>query len=74
MLYSIDKTQIEGSCMKYVTIKKFSNLSGYTQDAIRAKLKKGVWIEPIHWRKAPDGRILLHTDAITQWIEGKCAV
>ena len=56
--------------MKYITIKKFSELTGYSENAVRAKLKKGIWVEHTHWRKAPDGRIMLSPQNIKRWIEG----
>ena len=59
--------------MKWVLIKKVIELIGYTDDAIRSKIKKGVWLKDIHWTKAPDGRILFNIEAIQQWIEGKQA-
>ena len=57
--------------MTWVLIKKVSELTGYSDDAIRAKKSKGVWLEKIHWIKAPDGRILFNLEKINKWIEGK---
>ena len=57
--------------MKWVLIKKLSELIGYTDDAARQKINKGVWLKGIHWTKAPDGRILFNIGAIQLWIEGK---
>jgi hypothetical protein len=57
--------------MNWVLIKKLVELTGYTDDAIRAKIKRGVWLKEVHWRKAPDGRIMFNLMAIQQWIEGK---
>ncbi len=57
--------------MKWVLINKVVDLIGYTDDAIRAKIKKGVWRSDVHWRKVPDGRILFNLPALEQWIEGK---
>jgi len=57
--------------VQWVLIGKVVELVGYTEDAIRAKIKRGVWICGIHWRKAPDGRILFDLRAIYRWIEGK---
>lgn len=59
--------------MKWVLIKKVVELVGYTEDAIRAKMHKGVWLCGIHWVKAPDGRILFNIEAIQLWIESKQA-
>jgi hypothetical protein len=57
--------------MRWVLIKLLTQQSGYTENAIRAKIKKGVWLEGRHWRKAPDGRIHFNLEAIQSWIEGK---
>ncbi len=57
--------------VKWVLVHKVVELIGYTDDAIRAKMKRGVWICGIHWRKAPDGRIVFNVDAIEKWLEGK---
>ncbi|PTR07076.1 hypothetical protein C8R32_10831 [Nitrosospira sp. Nsp5] len=53
----------------YVTIRKFSEFSGYTEDAIRAKIKRGAWMENRVWRKAPDGRILISVEGFESWVE-----
>ena len=57
--------------MNWVRIKKFVDLSGYSEQAVRAKIKKGVWLMGKHWRKAPDGRIVLNIKEIESWVEGK---
>jgi hypothetical protein len=38
--------------LRYLTIGKFAEESGYSEDAVRAKIKTGVWLEGIVWRKA----------------------
>jgi hypothetical protein len=55
--------------MKWVLINKLTELIGYTDDAIRSKIKKGVWLCNTHWRKAPDGRIHFNIEEIQKWIE-----
>lgn len=57
--------------LRYLTIGKFAEESGYTEDAIRAKIKTGVWLEGIVWKKAPDGRVLIDTEGYEAWVEGK---
>lgn len=57
--------------MKWVRIKLLALQSGYTEEAIRAKKKNGVWLENLHWRKAPAGAIFFNLEAIQSWIEGK---
>jgi len=56
--------------MKWVTVKKLSEMSGYTDDAIRAKKQKGVWLIDKHWTKAPDNKVLFNPKAIDDWVEG----
>jgi len=56
--------------MNWITISKLSNLTGYSENAIRAKVKTGVWLIKKHWLKAPDGRILFNPKEINEWVEG----
>ena len=55
--------------MRYITIAKFAELSGYTAVAVRAKLRDGVWLEGREYRKAPDGRVLIDVDGYYKWVE-----
>ncbi|RLL52308.1 excisionase [Mariprofundus sp. EBB-1] len=57
--------------MKWITINKLSELTGYSENAIRAKIKKGVWLMGRHCTKAPDGRVLFNPEAINAWVEGR---
>lgn len=57
----------------WVTIKKFAELTGYSEDAVRAKIKNGIWRLREHYRKAPDGRVLINLQAYNRWVEGKAA-
>ena len=57
--------------VKWVLIHKVVEHIGYTDEAIRAKIKRGVWLCGIHWLKAPDGRIVINIEAVQKWLEGK---
>jgi len=57
--------------LRYVTISKFAQESGYTEEAIRAKIKAGVWLMDLVWKKAPDGRVLIDIEGYAKWVEGK---
>lgn len=57
--------------LPYLTIDKFAAESGYTEDAIRAKIKSGVWLEGVVWKKAPDGRVLVSTRGYELWVDGQ---
>lgn len=55
---------------QWVLIRKACELTGYSEDAVRAKIKRGVWLHEKHWRKAPDNRIVLNVQAINAWMGG----
>ena len=59
--------------MKSVTIKNFSQLSGYTEKAIRNKIYRCVWINNIHYSKSTEGKTLINVPAIESWIQGAAA-
>lgn len=55
--------------VRYLTIRKFAAESGYTENAIRAKIHRGVWREGEVWINAPDGRQLIDTEGYESWVE-----
>lgn len=55
--------------MRYLTVRKFSSESGYTEAAIRSKIAVGTWGKDCVWRKAPDGRVLIDVDGYEAWVE-----
>ena len=57
--------------IKYITIAKFALASGYTEKAIRRKIEEGVWLENRHYRRAPDGHVLIDVEGVQQWVEGQ---
>ncbi len=57
--------------LRWVTIKKFSEMSGYTASGVRSKIKRGDWFEVQVWIKAPDGRILSDVVGYERWATRK---
>lgn len=55
--------------MRYLTIRKFSAESGYTEAAVRSKISGGVWLINAEWRRAPDGRVLIDVEGYESWVE-----
>lgn len=55
--------------LRFVTIEKFHELSGYTPDATRSKIKRGDWLQDELWRKAPDGRVLIDLEGFERWVQ-----
>ena len=52
----------------HVTIERFSELTGYSEFAIRSKIKRGDWRQGEQFFKAPDGRILMSLEGYAQWV------
>ncbi|MGF6261828.1 hypothetical protein OKW49_002756 [Paraburkholderia youngii] len=54
--------------LRYITISKFSEESGFSEDAIRTKISRGVWLEGEVWRWA-GGRQLIDVEGYERWVE-----
>ena len=52
----------------HVTIERFSELTGYSELAIRSKIKRGDWRQDEQFFKAPDGRILMSLEGYARWV------
>lgn len=57
----------------YVRIKKFVELTGYTDKAVYRKIEDGVWLEGKQYRRAPDGNICIDMEGYAKWVEGQGA-
>lgn len=57
--------------MKYQLISKFSADSGYSEKAIRRKIEDGVWLDGHHYKRAPDGHIMIDVEGVERWVEGQ---
>jgi hypothetical protein len=66
-------TPFPGVPMRYVRLPVFCQLTGYTEKAVRLKIDRGHWLESRHYRKAPDGHIMMDLEAYNQWVEGSLA-
>lgn len=54
---------------RYQTIERFSQATGYTEKAIRAKIYDGTWELGKVWIKAPDNRVLISVEGYEEWVE-----
>ena len=59
--------------MHWVLIKRVVEDTGYSDQAIRAKIKRGIWLQDLIWKKAPDNRIVFNLEEIQKWMSGKRA-
>ncbi len=55
---------------RYVRVKKFAELTGYTEKAIYHKIENGTWLQDRHYRRAPDGHICIDMEGFYRWVEG----
>lgn len=58
---------------RHVKLSKFHELTGYSSNAVHQKIAKGVWIEGIHYVKAPDGRLMVDLEAYDAWVRSESA-
>lgn len=54
---------------RYVLIKRFSEMTGYTEKAVQRKIGDGVWIHGREYRRAPDGHICIDLEGYQKWVE-----
>lgn len=62
---------VMGNVNQWVLIKRFAEITGYSENAVRHKVKNGTWMEGRIWRKAPDGRIFVNVVEFERWVESE---
>ncbi|MBB0027048.1 excisionase [Ralstonia pickettii] len=55
--------------IRHITIRKFADLTGYTEKAVYNKINDGTWAEGDVWTKAADGRVLMNIEGYNRWVE-----
>lgn len=58
---------------RYVRIPLFCIVTGYTEEAVQTKIKKGTWREGKHYKRAPDGHLLIDMWGFHSWVENPTA-
>lgn len=54
---------------KYISVKKLATLGLYSEQGIRAKIKRGQWVLNKHYYKMDDGRLAMDLERINRWVE-----
>ena len=54
---------------RWVLINRLAEITGYSEDAVRHKVKNVTWSQGRIWRKAPDGRIFVNLEEFERWVE-----
>ena len=65
-----DKDATGNEVTRWVLIRKLAELTGYSENAIRKKISRGEWLREVHWRKAPDNRLVCNLVAVQRWMGG----
>ena len=47
---------------------KMEQIFGYTVEALRSKISRAQLVQGVHWRKSPDGRVIMNPHAFTTWL------
>ncbi len=55
--------------LKWVKVNKYCQLSGDTLEAVRAKRRKQIWKDGVHYAKGQDGCFYINVMAVEQWVE-----
>lgn len=54
--------------IRWVTINRLSEITGYTIGALKQKVYQGIFVQGIHYRKSPDGRIHFDLKRYEEWV------
>lgn len=58
--------------VNWVTVTKFCELSGYSEEDIQDKIDTKIWEEKSNWITAPDdGVVLISIRGFYEWVEGE---
>jgi hypothetical protein len=58
-----------GIQVKFVMIPVFTQITGYTEKAVRRKIEENIWRNGKHYRRSPDGHIHMDMPEYYKWIE-----
>jgi hypothetical protein len=54
--------------VRYVQLRKFEEMTGYTPAAVKMKMLRNDWTEGDQFMRAPDGRILIDLEGYEKWV------
>ena len=55
--------------VRYVQLRKFAEMAGYTEATIRGKIQRGEWRQGHEYRRAPDGGLLIDLEGYDTWVQ-----
>lgn len=57
--------------LKWIKVSRYCELSGDTLEGVRAKRRKRIWIEGVHWSRPADGVVYINPDEVAKWVESQ---
>jgi len=57
--------------VRFVRVKRFTELTGFTQKAVYCKIADGVWMQNREYRRGPDNSILMDLEGYEKWALGQ---
>jgi hypothetical protein len=54
---------------RFVTIKLYATISGRSEQAIRHKISRGIWIEGREIIRDPEGRVMIDREGVQRWLK-----
>lgn len=60
--------------IKHILLKKFCEITGYTEQAIRKKINRGEWVEGVHFSRSGDSKIKVNIERYERWCQGESAL
>jgi len=56
---------------RFVTTGLFAAISGYSSNAVRIKISRGVWVEGREYIRAPDGHLFIDREGVQRWLTSR---
>ncbi|MFK0571202.1 excisionase family protein [Endozoicomonas sp.] len=60
--------------MEWVKTNKYYEISGDTKNAFYQKIRRGMLLEGVHYKKAEDGRIWVNLKAVEKWVSDSSSI
>ena len=60
------KTYVKSA--RFVTIELAATMMGLSEEAVRKRIQRGMWVENKQFRNAADGRIWIDTVGVESWV------
>lgn len=70
----VDNEAVNLLTSRYIRVKRFSELTGWSTQAVYCKISEGVWLEGKEYRRSPDGNTLIDLEGYNRWVRGERVV